>query len=146
MFSLPQPISGTLTQLTSAIAARSRALNHKFYSVEVTDEFDDDFSPPMEKLQVTFQKKRSAMSPIIRIIYWSDRWVWVDARAGSKDGWLWSFTRQGRLVGGQSGRNLLEHIEQFHELFPVNGDKLSQDDAATMWESILLDGPRSRLR
>ena len=128
--------------LADAIRARSKALKHKFSSVDVESGCDDEFDPPMKTLTVTLRERISVKSTTIRLIFWQDRWVWIDARAGSKKGWDWSFTCQGRLKGGDGGDDLLQFIEQFHQLLPGRNSCLDHEAASNFWEKLLLTGPR----
>jgi len=95
----------------------------------------------MEKMEVTLRQFGSPRSTTIRVYYWQDRWVWIDAREASKRGWLWSFTSEGRMKGGKAGMDLLAYVEQFNDLLPIDG---SQPDnlAASFWQRRLLGGPR----
>jgi hypothetical protein len=132
-----------LSELAEAVQLRSKALRHKFASVEVEPGCDEDCDPSMDKLSVTLREGISVNSTTLRFIFWQDRWVWVDARTGSTKGWHWSLTHQGRLRGGYTGREFLRCVEQFHQLLPTKTSPMDLESASRFWEKLLLKGPRS---
>jgi hypothetical protein len=78
----------------------------------------------------------------IRLYVWDDRWIWIDARQGSKaDGWLWDFSDQGRLIGGLTGRNLVNAFE--HSIVATSGmTKERLDRFHDIWSTIFARGPQ----
>lgn len=143
MPSLACPNSSPLAELAGAIRARSRALKHKFSSIEMKSSYDDSFDPPVEAYHIVLRERISFKSTTIRLTYWDDRWVWIDARAGSKKGWIWSFTDQGRLKGGNSGGDLLRFVEQFHQMLPSAAATFDYETASSFWDKLLMKGPRA---
>ncbi len=96
-----------------------------------------------ERIELLLKTGTSSKSEIIRLRFWSDRWIWVDARQsaeGARAGWNWKWTTDGRLAGHCSGRELLPTLEASHLIF-ADGDR-SLAGLDLIWDPILARGPR----
>jgi hypothetical protein len=75
----------------------------------------------------------------VRFRIWQDRWCWFDARRSSKQGWVFEWTSNGRLVGGLSAPELVTTIEKAYDL--AHADDAAQRLEA-LWLPVLMRGPR----
>jgi hypothetical protein len=78
--------------------------------------------------------------PRMRIVIWHERWIWVDARVAAKQGWVWKWSYNGRLVGGKSGPNLVAAFEDTLAQLPHIDDSNTQELTA-IWKPLLARGP-----
>jgi hypothetical protein len=144
MHEFPNVDAEPLRDFLAAVNSRSRSLKRTFRKIIFDASNDEASEPPLEKLDVTFQKGITSNSVRIKLVIWADRWVWVDAREPSRQGWRWFRTFDGRLAGGQSGADLLRAIEEFAVSLPGNTDDLAI--AERIWSKILLKGPTGPVR
>ena len=88
-------------------------------------------------------RRRRVGDPRLKIVIWHDRFVWLDARVASKrDGWIWEWTFDGRLLGDKSGKDLVEAVEKtIHILsYAKQGET---DQLSAPWKPLLARGPKA---
>lgn len=85
---------------------------------------------------------RISGSPVqLRVHVWGDRWVWVDCRSGSKSGWLWTHTAEGRFVSSKGPRGVIERLEKtIDATWSAPQDVVKS--VADIWSKCLATGPR----
>jgi len=136
------PQSEFLAEVLAALKKRRRAIKYTLRNLTAEKIVERGESEDREKLEIECEF-RSPQHTALRLFLWGDRWIWVDARSLKKgDGWTWQFNREGRAVGGLTGRRIIEALEaSIAASSPVNSDnaKLLQD----VWQPILALGPRA---
>jgi hypothetical protein len=121
---------------------RSKAISHMTAAtVEVDKVYREVESHQHETLEFNLWNRTG--DPTLKIIVWHDRWVWLDARAGSKrDGWLWEWNFNGRLLGDKSGKDFVEAAEK--TIWGLHSAKKGlTDHLNTAWSPLLARGPKA---
>lgn len=134
-----EPENHALKDVYENIKRRSKAIKYRggLLSCERILERDGDES--MEKLEFSYGPKKSVSAPSIRMYVWSDRWVWVDAREASRNGWKWEWTGEGRAPGQDFGRVLTKALERsIDEAITCLGN--APDELEKIWGPLLSDG------
>jgi hypothetical protein len=128
------PKSAFLTDTLAALSKRRKALRHKLRHISVERVLERTEGNEWEKLEVSCE----ALGPRLRLFVWQDRWVFVDARTPTKEGWAWEFTTQGRLVGGVEARALVAALEATIEASFLESSAALE----RVWTPLLATGPR----
>jgi hypothetical protein len=104
--------------------------------------FEEAGGVQTERIDLTLKQTRSSQGFVLRAKVWADRWAWIDARKGGRNGWTMEWTFEGRAAGGLTGRTLMTTIEETFDAISITKDA---DHAMLnkMWESILLRGPKA---
>ena len=141
MLALPTSDHAWIANVLDGLRRRSRALRHKMYSVECERVFEEAEGKRTERLDLTLRQSRSSQGFVLRAKIWQDRWAWIDARSGGKNGWTLEWTVEGRAAGGVAGQALMEAVEEMFDVISIS--KAAADAALTkMWKPILLRGPK----
>ena len=131
-----------LETIAVSFRKRSKAISHMTAAAVETDkvyrEVDGNQHETLE-----FNLWNRVGDPRLKIVIWHDRWVWLDARVGSKrDGWLWEWNFNGRLLGDKSGKDFVEAVEK--TIWGLHSAKQDQtDQLATPWKPLLARGPKA---
>ena len=134
------PESPYLREICDAFRRRRRAISHKGGAelrgervIEVND------GVRRERVEITLARRRSG-GAVCRLWVWSDRWAWVDAREGSKQGWRWGWTLDGRILGTQTSAAIVRALE---ETWGVTGCDPSSipEELRAIWKPLLAKGP-----
>jgi hypothetical protein len=141
MLPLPDSENAWIADLLGGLQRRSRALRHKMHSVECERVFEEFDGTRTERIDLALKQSRSRLSLVLRAKVWPDRWAWIDARAGSKNGWTMEWTVEGRAAGGLTGRAFMTALEETFDAITI---AKAADPVALnkLWKPILLRGPR----
>ena len=123
----------------TALRKRRKAIKQKLRQLEterLVDRSDEgDLSGLSVECDLWMPRTR------IRICVWDNRWVWFDARQGSKQGWRWFYTHEGRMFGEETGPRLVAALES-----SVGSAHDAAHDGrmtfAAIWEPLLAQGPK----
>jgi len=138
----PESENESLRKFIEATRRRQKALNYKFGEINFTKVVEIDDGISSERLELILRrKKKSPNSLTIRVYFWEDRWVWIDAREGQKIGWKFEWSFEGRLSGSRDCQDLIECIEQSYSLFLDIGDYDPTSNLQKIWHDVLLKGP-----
>jgi hypothetical protein len=139
------PQSPYLAELVEAFRRRHRAISSKIKQLSIERVFEIEDGAQLEKLEVTWQRRNKTNAPVVRLFVWSDRWAWADAREGSKSGWRWEWTSEGRIVNAEAGATI---VQAFEAMLDAIGLTSTQDDLAripikqsAVWKPFLATGP-----
>lgn len=135
-----QPLgSAFLADVVTSLRRRRKALRHEIRELRIERIIERGDDGAREKLEIHCGDARRLG---MRLFVWDDRWLWFDAREGSKaDGWLWEYTRDGRLFGDDPGRRLVKALEDsIAATFELSRNDLAR--LARIWTPLLARGPR----
>lgn len=133
--------TGFLEDLLASLRKRRKALRHQVRDLSIERIVERSEGGDRGKLEIACVASGRAR---LRLFAWEDRWVWFDARCGSKDGWVWQFTRDGRLLAAEPGRGLVEAMERsIAAAFELTPEGLSRLE--DIWTPLLARGPRGGL-
>jgi len=129
--------------LLEAFRKRSKALSRRGATVECgpVQEIVDRQESKMGRTDITIRYRVEGAHVQLRVHAWGDRWIWVDARRGSKTGWVWEYTSEGRFISPSGARGLVEFIEKTIDCSFLAVSDVSQAIAA-IWSKCLAIGPR----
>jgi len=124
-----------LTLLSGALMKRRKAIKYRVKKIEFQKIIEKGAeSSNTKKLEITITP---CSRVVIRLFVWDDRWVWIDARRSSKNGWLFEWTSSGRVLQ-ESARNLVSTLEQ-----SISYAVASEDNKLNnIWDKMLHRGPR----
>lgn len=145
LLQITSPQSEFLLAVCQSMQRRSKALKHRARtrSIERLVEVRNDLS--FEKLEIDFRVSNSGNSPRLSFHVWDDRWVWIDARRGSKDGWVWEWSSQGRVLFEEDpGRSFVSAIENTISVSHCDAGQVSARLDA-IWHPWLASGPKETL-
>ena len=129
-----------LDELADSLRRRRRALRNKSRSINLDRVIESTNGQRIEKLELTIELSVPSLTTI-RVFVWADRFIWVDARRGSKDGWTFSWTKEGQLVGRRKGQ-LRVAIEKTLEAAGL----IQSEDTSTLdeiWTPVVSTGLRA---
>lgn len=134
------PSSEHLAELAEGLRRRSRALKHSGGELRCERTIERFEDRDREKLEVTFRRRPNTKSVTVRLFAWSDRWVWIDAREPTKQGWKWEWTAEGRVSGAGLGKKIVDALER---TIAASGEasETIQDDLQLLWKPLLATGP-----
>lgn len=134
------PQSLYLAAIVDAFRRRHRAISSKIMQLLVERVIENDRGEKLEKIEVTYRRRRPGKSPVIRLHVWSDRWAWVDAREAAKAGWRWEWTGEGRISRDDVGQAV---VRAFESTIGEAGMDVSdiQRNLAAIWSPLLAKGP-----
>jgi hypothetical protein len=132
--------AGFVAELAEAFRARRRAIKHRGAKLDWTRSSESvaNAQPPVARLDVDCDYGRPQSK--LRIIVWDDRWMWVDARCGSKKGWVWAVTLEGRFLAAKGAKPLVALLEQ--TLDAIGSANNIEAAIAALWSPHLAQGPR----
>lgn len=99
-----------LEETAVSLRKRSKAINYRTddHSCERVRERRDDWEGELMELRFDLLGPRPFK---VSCNLWSDRWLWIDVRQPSKQGWLFEWQHEGR-IGDAAPRELAEAIEE----------------------------------
>lgn len=123
---------------------RSRALSRRGATVDCTPvkEIVNGKESRVNRTDVTISYRLNAARVNIRLQVWADRWVWFDARSGSKSGWVWEYTTEGRFVSDNGARDLVMRTEKSMDASHIESSKVAAE-MEVIWSTCLATGPRA---
>jgi hypothetical protein len=130
-----------LSEVGSSVRRRQKAIKHKAFGLNCERLWETTDGTKREKLELTLLGPTSSRSAQLRFFAWSDRWIWVDAREGSKLGWKWEWTIQGRILGHVTGRDLMDAVESSYAASPFLSDRDFLDEIESIWRPLLAARP-----
>lgn len=107
-----------IAELIDSVQKRRKAIAYRVRELRCDKVIERSGDAEQEKLEIEFHVRASARGCVVRLFIWEDRWVFVDARVGSKHGWKWEWTREGKLLGSVNGRSLVEALERTIDFAP----------------------------
>ena len=124
--------SSFLQEIVNALRKRGKSIKNSVstYSCERVRERRDECS--RELVELSFDRI-SPQSTRIRVHLWDDRWLWIDVRQASKNGWVFEWQHEGRVgdtdptvvvnavlrtVRGHYGQNLSAALDELDSLWP----------------------------
>ena len=126
-----------LADLSAALKKRRKALKHKSRLLNCERLIESDDGVRTEKMELDIQLWTRNR---LKVHAWSDRWLWVDARAPTKKGWAWEWDYDGRLLGPLTGTEVIGAIEE-----TIDGISGAKSDAVNeltgIWQKLLARGP-----
>ena len=129
-----------LEQISDSLRRRRRALRNKTRSINLDRVIESEGGCRTEKLELTVEPLVPRRA-YVRVFLWADRFIWVDARQPSKNGWRFSWSKEGQLVGRKRGQ-LQKTIEQ--TIDELAGDPTRVDATLEeLWAPIISTGLRS---
>lgn len=131
--------AGFIDELRFSLRKRQKAIKHQVRAIE--SERLIDRSDEGDLTGISVQCALWVPRTTIRLSAWDDRWVWFDARQGSKEGWRWFYTHEGRIFGEESGRRLVAGLEASFGA-AHNAAQGSRMSFASIWEPLLAQGPK----
>lgn len=136
------PPADFIDDLLVSIAKRRKAIKHKVLGISVERVADRVEDVERRKLEITFTKW-GPNHRVIQIFAWDDRWIWVEVSQSSKSAeFRWTYSLQGRLIGGLGGRRLVEAAEATIEAgYQLTRDQIGRFD--DVWKPILAAGPQA---
>jgi len=129
-----------LKQVVESFQRRSKSIKNKVltYSCEKIIETNDGNRE--EKLELRFAFYGPPGFSVSCDI-WEDRWLWVDVRQSSKNGWIFEWQHEGR-VGATSTKQLAESLINTISVRPE--EEMNDTIAAYLdkvWKDVALTGP-----
>lgn len=135
MVSWPNPKNCFLSLVVNGFKRRSKAIKHKTKNLtfdRVTERKEDNSE--FEKIEI--EATNLGGNSQFRIFIWEDRWIWIDARCLGKNGWVWEWTRDGRLIAEDKQRVIVTAFEQsLMVLYEENSQIVFELDA--IWKPLL---------
>jgi len=124
--------------LRLSLRKRQKAIKHRLRAFDIERLVDRSDERALHGLGIdcTILAPRT----MVRLEAWDNRWVWFDARQGSKEGWRWFYTHEGRMFGDDGGRRLVGALEAS---FGAAQDAVHSGRMtfAAIWEPLLAQGP-----
>src|SRR3569833_3577666 len=137
---IPSSENPLIGEVLDSIRRRAKAWKGAFSTRTCEKVIERDVEKSREKIELTLMRSRTG-GVTVRLSVWDDRWVWLDIREGSKAGWLWTWTDQGRLSADTSPRALIEALDSTIRLLPSPGAQFRPETFTTIWNGKLLNGP-----
>lgn len=114
----PKCENAFIADLIVSVQRRRKAIAYRVRVLRCDKVIERNGDVEQEKLEIELHVRASARVCVVRLFIWEDRWVFVDARVGSKHGWKWEWTRKGKLLGSVNGRSLAEALERTIDFAP----------------------------
>jgi hypothetical protein len=130
-----------LSEVGDSVRRRQKAMKHRAFGLSCERLWETTDGTKREKLELTLLGPPSSRSAQLRFFVWSDRWIFVDAREGSKLGWKWEWTIEGKILGGVTGRDLIKAVESSYAASPFFSDLDFLDEIKSIWKSLLAARP-----
>lgn len=128
-----------LENVARAFRKRRKALSHRTTRADYAKVYDVKGTERHERLEIYLDELR-LRGALLRLHAWQNRWIWLDARRGTKTGWAWSWSLEGRLLGECSGQNVIEALEETHDLL-YQMDSSRTPELSEPWKKLLGRGP-----
>lgn len=126
-----------LKALVESFRRRRKALSHKSSAIQVEKVREVEGNQETEKLEITLENYDNIS---VRLHVWADRWMWLDARKGSKCGWIWTWQEEGWPLRPSNCREIVEALEGTHDL-AFGMEPTRTHEFSALWNSILARGP-----
>ena len=128
-----------LDQFESQFALRRRFWKRQGARFSLERSFDDSWQ--MERVEISIRPMRRLSKAIFQVNAWEDRWIWLDAREGSREGWVWEWASEGRATQSVFGRCLAEKIEESFDQISHAGPEIAFH-LSKIWHGSLASGPK----
>ena len=137
----PEIESDALLDLAESLRRRGKSLKKKGNKILTKRVVEGVNSDKRERLEIEIRPSRLNEKVCVRLLFWEDRWAWIDARASGKKGWLWEWTYDGRLLGEYSGRHIVQALEETLETtYRLTAGRTNE--LAKIWTHMLATGPK----
>lgn len=130
--------SDFLNAIIASVRKRSKSIKHKVRKYSIIKVVEKNGGDELEKLEIKFILPVN--NATIRIYLWEDRWIWIDIRESSKQGWKFEWSKEGR-IGDNNVIDIRQAIESTISLSSSLHAGLSKDFEAC-WSQIALGGPK----
>jgi len=141
MSTLPKFENSFLNEVAESFTKKRKSLAYDSHDLRFNKVYDIVEDKKVEKVEIFIQSSSSRNCIKMRLYVWGDRWIWIDARKGRKKGWEWEYSKDGRLSGHSSPRQLIEAFKKFYSASCHFDTQSFIQDAASVWETILAIGP-----
>lgn len=131
--------------VASCLAKRSKAIKHRGARVELHLAEAKPPDDPSASVEISVSYAVQGATVRLRVIAWDDRWIWVDARRSTKQGWAWSVTCQGRFLDQSGPSGVIRRVEESLSA-TRNPDDAIPSLVKEIWADCLAQGPRSVLQ
>lgn len=130
-------------EVIDGLRKRSKAIKHSGGSLdwERVKEIENGVESTIGRLDVDVSYRISASAVRIRLIVWSDRWIWIDVRRRAKLGWAWEVTAEGRFLSEQGARDLIRRLEETIDV-TWSADAQIASLVERIWKPHLAHGPK----
>ena len=127
-----------LESVALAFRKRRKALSHRASSADLAKVYELVDGEKIERLEIHLPKYDNVL---LRLHAWPDKLVWLDARRSSKEGWIWSWTHEGRLLGAHKAPEVIRALEDtLGLLFEMNASRTQE--LCSPWDRLLAQGPK----
>jgi hypothetical protein len=104
-------------------------------------EIENGVETKLQRLDIDVSYRISAAPVRVRLIVWSDRWLWIDARRSASEGWAWEVTMDGRFLSAERARALIQLLEDTISATRANDGSVPAA-LERIWKPHLALGPR----
>lgn len=141
MNTLPKFEIPFLNEVAESFVKKRKSLAYDASDLRFNKVHDIVDGKKVEKIEIFIRSSLSRNAAKMRLYVWGDRWIWIDARKAKKSGWEWEFSKDGRLTGCSSPRQLMETFKKFYSASYHFNSKSIENEAGVMWRKILATGP-----
>jgi hypothetical protein len=130
-----------LMEISDNLRKRHKALKHKTSEIKCERIVEIEDGQRTEKIELEFRPSIDGCKVCVRAFAWSDRWMWIDARSATKQGWAWEWNYEGRLLGEYGGREVVGSIEVILSKV-YNIEPRRTGELTNVWTRLLAQGPK----
>ena len=140
----PTPKNPFLLNFIESLRKRNKALKYKASSITCERVLVREEGEETEKLELLFEAAHTTAKLPLSVHVWEDRWVWVSIRLLAKQGVVWAWRYEGRLLGNFGGREIIAAIEKtIDKSFDMKSDNVKSFEP--IWRQMLAQGPKQVL-
>lgn len=121
------------------IKSKSKSLKKNFAFFDISTEFKSVSDEIIDKIELSLRKFRSSKSAKSKLIFRSDRWIWVKFWEDELVGWKYNLDFNGRLSPDVTCSDLLVNFIKTGERLRLSTG--NEEDIRRIWSKILLSGP-----
>ena len=138
-----KPIRDFPEEVAAAVQKRARAIRYRGAKVELArvKEVLAGTAEEQRRLDIDISYRVASLMVLCRLIVWNDRWVWVDVRRRSKQGWLWAATVEGRFIAAEGAREIVQNIERTIDV-ASSAPETVVHEVERIWKPCLAQGPK----
>lgn len=130
-----------IREVVSCLERRSRAIKRIASAVRVADRQGRPDDSGIRSVELDLGYRVLGQVVQLHLVVWADRWLFVDARQRTKNGWAWSFTIEGRFLASEGARDFVRRIEDTVHASRASETELSER-MVRIWAPFVAQGPR----
>jgi len=132
-----------LDNVARAYRKRSKAISRRGVDlkIESVKEVVEGQESDTGRIDITLSFRLRGKPATFRLHVWGDRWIWIDARRPSKNGWLWEYTTEGRITDVNDLPRLVERSEQSLDAAHLDDQEVAKR-LREIWSTSLASTPR----